>query len=362
MTSFTTITPYMNLVLPEPTLELGPAWASEVITALYLIDSHNHSPGQGEPVSSAGINVNADLTMSNFNLTNTRSIRFVNQTSPLSLSTDIGCIYESGGDFWYNNSIGQQVKITSGASLNAGAIGGIGGDYISSGALVFYTSGTQAYSMTVDGTNYANLLTGAVSIFQTGTTGFGITLQVPSLGANKILTLPAPPAVTSFLQITPTGVITSTTSTVGGITGSNIAAGTITESNLAPANYGISPSSGSGLLLGATSFTDVTNLSVTITTSGRPVRCQMQPDTIHAAGINSGAQGINIALVVDGVVTYIDTIDDAADNGSYYPVSMFQWFVPVLAAGSHTFKVQYKNAGSAAASTVSYATLVVMEV
>lgn len=207
--SFTTSTPYMNLTLPEPTLEPGPQWAVELNEAFTLVDSHNHSPGYGAPIVAASLDINSDLPFNNQNATLLRSARFSNQGSPLSLPSDIGALYVSGGDFWYNNLAGQQVKITAGGSLNAGAIGGIGGDYATAGALVSYIDATKSYLFTTDGTNYANMLSGAIKIYGSETSNFGVTLQAPSsLSASYILTLPTGlPAVQTALSVTSTGQI-----------------------------------------------------------------------------------------------------------------------------------------------------------
>ena len=226
---FTTSTPYMNLTLPLPTLEPGPQWASELNSALFLVDSHNHTPGQGAPLVSASLTVNGDLPFNDFNATILRSTRFFNNSSNLSLPADIGCLYEVNGDIWWNNALGQQVKITSGASLNAGAIGGFGGDYATSGALALYTSGITAYSFTQDGTNFADMRNGSVSIYRTGTSDFAVTLKVPSsLSASYNLTMPTGnPAATTALSVSATGQI------LAGVVGGTVA-------DVIP-NYGLIP-------------------------------------------------------------------------------------------------------------------------
>lgn len=207
--SFTTTTPFMNLVLPEPTLELGPEWAVELNAALTLVDSHNHSPGQGVPIVSSSININQDLPFNSNNATLVRSVRFASQSAPLALGTDLGCIYVSLGDFYYNNLSGQQVKITSGGTLNAASIGGIGGDYATSGALVAYTSSISTYIMTIDGTNYANVNSAQLNIFPEGTHTFSVGIAASnSLATTYTLTLPLSlPSSQTALSVTSSGQI-----------------------------------------------------------------------------------------------------------------------------------------------------------
>ena len=43
----TTTTTNMGLVLPTPGERLGPTWATDLNTALTLVDSHDHSSGKG---------------------------------------------------------------------------------------------------------------------------------------------------------------------------------------------------------------------------------------------------------------------------------------------------------------------------
>jgi hypothetical protein len=115
----TQTSPNMGIVVPVVSSELGPAWATELFNALIAtIDAHNHTSGKGVQVPTAGININADLGFGGFNATNFRSVRLANQGSPLALGPDIGCLYESGGELWYNDSSARQVKLTNTGNAN----------------------------------------------------------------------------------------------------------------------------------------------------------------------------------------------------------------------------------------------------
>src|SRR5580692_9573961 len=139
-------TPFMGLTLPTVGVTLGPEWATEVNAAFVQVDAHNHTTGQGVPIPTNGISLNADLPFYNFNATLLRSTIFVNNTAPLALVTDIGSLYVAGGNLYYNNTIGQQVQITQGAGLDASTVGGFGGDYGTSTASAFYTSATSTFT------------------------------------------------------------------------------------------------------------------------------------------------------------------------------------------------------------------------
>jgi hypothetical protein len=110
-------TPNMNLLLPTPTVTVGPTYAQENNDALTLVDSHDHTSGKGTRVPTAGMNINADLTFAGFNATTLRSVRLSTQGAALSVGSDVGCLYMVGNDLWWNSGTGQQVQITIGANL-----------------------------------------------------------------------------------------------------------------------------------------------------------------------------------------------------------------------------------------------------
>lgn len=200
-------TPNMGLLLPIPTVTPGPTYASENNDAFDVIDAHDHSPGKGVPVSSNGININADLTFAAFNATNLRSTQYINNGSPLSLPGDVNAVYVANGNLYYNNQLGQQVQITNGAALNATVIGGIGGDYTTSTALEFYTALTRTFTFWSAPNVPANLDAGSITIREIALSPNGITISSPTaLPADYTLTLPAAlPVSTSAVSVDPTG-------------------------------------------------------------------------------------------------------------------------------------------------------------
>lgn len=181
----------MGLALPVVSVEPGPTWASDLNTAFGLVDSHDHTSGKGLQIPTAGLNINADLSIGSFNLTTIRSARYNNQSSPLGVATDLNCVYVSSGNLYFNNSTGVQVQITSGAGLNAASIGGIGGDYTTSTALEFYTTATKTFTFWQNTNTYANIECGNLLIHEPAVSTNSITLKSPtSLGSSYIVTLP----------------------------------------------------------------------------------------------------------------------------------------------------------------------------
>src|ERR1035437_4897922 len=115
----TTTTTYMSLVLPNVGQELEPTASTDNNAAFTAVDSHDHSSGKGVKVPVAGIDINGDLDLNQFNLIQTRGVKFKNNISNLS-GTETNIFYDKAGDIWWNNSAGTAVQITAGASLNSG--------------------------------------------------------------------------------------------------------------------------------------------------------------------------------------------------------------------------------------------------
>lgn len=316
------ITPNMGLVLPTPTVTIGPLYADQNNQAFSVVDSHNHASGNGVPIPSAGISLDGDLPFNSNNATLLRSTRFDNQVSPLSLVSDIRCLYVSGGNLYYNNNIGQQIQITAGAALNATTIGGIGGDYATSTASLYYTSSQQKFTFTSAVNTPASIDAGPLTIRNLTVSSFGITISPPgALSADYGLTLfNALPASTKILTVDNAGnigavydvdnstlevssntiqvknlgitaakianaTITTTQIASNTILNGNIANDTITRAKLAAyTGQQISASCGAAVITSGL-YTAVTNLSVTITTKGGPIVIALLPD---GTGAGSG--------------------------------------------------------------------------
>lgn len=122
----TVISPNMGLPTPVVSDDPGPDWAQNVNSCLSIIDGHNHTPGSGVQITPAGISINADLPFNGNDATLLRSARFSAQGSPLMGATDLGCLYESGVDLYFNDGSGNQVRITQSGSVT-GATGTITG-------------------------------------------------------------------------------------------------------------------------------------------------------------------------------------------------------------------------------------------
>ena len=275
----------MGMLLPIPTKTPGPTYASENNDAFEVIDGHDHSPGKGLPIPSNAININNNLSFNGYSATSFRSTQYAEQTSPISLPTDLNSIYSVNGNLYWNNQIGQQVQLTSGAALNASSIGGIGGDYVGSGALEFYTSASKTFTFWSSTNTPANLDAGSLTIRPVLLNAFGITINAPlSLAANYSMVLPSALPSSSLPLVSDT----SGNLTFSQITGTAVANQTITQGLLAPRPTGTTVAAG-GLAISTSSGAYVLSsglavvLTVVITTTGRPVMIGLMPDTSGSA-------------------------------------------------------------------------------
>lgn len=218
------ITPNMSLVVPTVDKQAGPQYATDINGDLSIIDNHNHTTGLGAPIPVAAINYNADLSAMNNRLKLAKSLTFSPQSSPLNgITPDIGALYASGVDLYFNDGNGNQIRITQAGSL-AGTPGSISN--LTPPASVNFNSGTGEFVFQQAVNTPASLDAGSVTIRDETAGGNGITLNAPSsLGADASLTLPIPPGSTELLQIDSSGNITpSTTFTQASVpTGSMIA-------------------------------------------------------------------------------------------------------------------------------------------
>lgn len=368
--AFESTSPNMNLILPGVGLTAGPQYASDLNASLTIIDSHNHAPGSGVQITPAGIDINTDLSFQNNSATLVKEITFQTQ---LSLPTDLDAIYVSGVDLWYNDGNGNQIQITSAGSVNAGS-GSITG--LVSPASATYISGSQSFVWQSNVNTAANMDMGSAILRNITAGSEGITLSPPSaLASSYTITFPlaVPAANNTFLTMSTSGVISDNItvdgSTIqiignqitanigpGSITGSQIAAHTITESNLelrptsatATAGQMALSSSCGAFTSNATVYTDVTNLSISIVTTGRPVRIELTADGSNG-GISADNAFIGNTTTSTGATFWLAFLRGGSiiaqmatsnnSQGSTLPPGSFS-YMDYPAAGTYTYKVQ----------------------
>lgn len=267
----TIISPNMNLPVPIVGIDAGPDWANNLNACLNQIDAHNHTSGYGVQIPPGGLNINADLTFQSNNATALRSSRFTAQLVPLSTSSssDIGCVYVSGYDLYYNDIVGNQVRITSGGGV-AGSPGSI--TNLTAPASATYVSANQTFVWQSNTNVPANLDAASIILRNLTVNSKGLTLAPPSgMAADYSLILPALPLTTKILGCDSSGNINANVDADGttlqfnantlsvksaGITTTQIAANTIVKGNvnlasLFPKLYSITCSTSGTLVVGS---------------------------------------------------------------------------------------------------------------
>lgn len=153
------------------------------------------------------------------------------------------------------------------------------------------------------------------------------------------------------------------------VTTVKIVDGNVTKAKLAAVGQQLSASSG-GYSTTAGLYNPVTNLSCTITTSGRPVVIMLIPDGNGAVSSSFGgecASGdifIGTAAVIRGTTLIADFVAEIAavgtDPGILLPVSSICTVDPV-AAGTYTYHIEMKVFSAGMTARMNYAKLLVYE-
>ena len=343
-------TPYMNLNLPivGPLGTQGPDWATDINTALDLIDSHDHSPGKGKQLTLSSLIVNQPLQMNSFGITQIASLALDNLgTQP----TDANLIYEYNGELFFNDASANQVQLTSGGAINVSSLGAITGDYSTSSADLTYSDTTKTFSFYQSTGVYASVDQGPLKIYQNiPSSPYFVIKQSSSQTGNLDWTLPSSyPASTLPLKVSPAGElstgqiqtveigdgqITAPKMAVDSVDTTNIKDGSVTRQKFAPLAQQIS-SPVASYTNGTFSDITVPSLTVTLTTTGRPV----------VIGFSSGAifgYGRAVITIVENGTTAVTATEfglvSSVGELVYYGVGAFTTlYAP--SAGTYTYTV-----------------------
>jgi microcystin-dependent protein len=215
-----TLSPFMNLPIATVGSEPGPTYAFDVNNSFTLVDSHNHTPGQGVPVTPAGLNINTNLS---FQSNQAIALGATVYTALSAATSTLQAISVAPGsesptpiqDLWYTDSAGNKIQITAGGTL-AAAAAAIPGES--------YSAGTFYWKQGAGSTTPANFDIGSITLRpNVALTTFGVILGPPSSIASQYnVNLPILPTSTSFLAIDTSGNMSATISTTNGLTASNI--------------------------------------------------------------------------------------------------------------------------------------------
>jgi len=163
--------------------------------ALYTIDTHDHSTGQGSRITPSGLNINGDLTFNSNFATNASGYQFSLSAAP---SINNVIYIDTSGNLRYKNAMGDFSIMNAMGEIS----GGITGDYTSTNADVNYLDATKTYRFWQDASITANIDVGSVNIYENIVSANPITLQSPtSLASAYTLTLPTALAGSNNLAI-----------------------------------------------------------------------------------------------------------------------------------------------------------------
>lgn len=364
----TVITPNMNLSVPVVGQEPGPTWAIDINSCMSNIDTHDHSAGKGVLITPAGLNISTDLPYNNNNAISLRTVRFT--PNPTIGASDLNAAFVNGVDLYYVDGNGNQVRITQ-----SGAVAGTPGSIANlvSPASASYVSASskfvwQAAANTAADTDMRNVI-----LRNSTASSKGLTLQPPTaMGSDYSITLPALPGSTNIMTMDVSGnmgAVTNVDNSTLQIVSNVISVKKVTPAQFGPVGQQVSSSSGS-FITASTSYVDVTNLTVTITTFGNPIMLFLQSSAISADGLQitpSTTQGIFGISFVRGSTRLSDVLAGGANSTSNqeslnYPPGQFL-FLDVVAAGTYTYKVQGKVGSSGLQSlAVNGVSLVAYEV
>ena len=229
-TDYTSSSTYMNMPIPVVGQSPGPNYAQDINNCLTKVDSHDHSAGNGNLVTPAGLNITSQLQFNNNLVLNASGLNLATQSSVPSLVSTVYAATSSGNtELWYKDGSGTAVQLTKAGVVNSTA-SSIPGEAYSGGAFIW----TQTQSSLP--TTPASFSMGALTLqpISAGTT-YSHKIQVnPSLSGNLTLTLPAAnPSANSFMALDNSGNITAGPLISGGITSSNIGSGAVLGSNIA---------------------------------------------------------------------------------------------------------------------------------
>ena len=217
------ISPNMGLNVPVVSTTPGPQYAQNVNASLSKIDTHNHTSGQGVQVPTAGLNINSNLPMNSFGLTNASIVNFVSSLLP----ANNGTLYRNTNDLYFKDGAGNNVRITLNGSVNvSGAVGFTGLPFGTASAS--YNNSNQTFVFESATNTAANVDCGSVTLREVVAGAKGVTLSSPLALANDY-TMRMPPALpinTEALLVSSTGSITA------GGTANSLTATTVTGTNV----------------------------------------------------------------------------------------------------------------------------------
>lgn len=368
-------TRYMNMDLPIVEVTTGPEYAEMLNLALSeVVDAHNHTSGNGAPIPSSAMNINADLDFQQWAAINLESTQYTSQSAE---PDGTHFTYFLDADFYVVDGNGVSVRITENGAISAASFGGITGLVAPASA----SFATDTFTWLYDTDEYALMASGPLLLHRDGEVAPDrIKITPPAnLAAAYDLTLPgALPASNAYLYSDNAGTLAFTTTALASsvdtasiqplaVTTAKIAALNVTREKIEAVGQQVSSSCGTFDYSG-TSFTAVTNLNVSLTvTTTRPIVLTCVGDGTSASlGFRIEADTTNYTawsgkIVVSGAATadiaYFTGFQEplSTTGAMHWPPSTISTVYVPGGAGTYTFTVQIARVATSAPSTLAYA-------
>ena len=205
----------MGLDLPTVGVTAGPTYASKNNAAFEAIDDHDHSSGNGVQIPTAGINIDADISVNGFEIHDVDVVEFDGRLIASQVNRSIYFL-STNGEFYVRDGAGNIVQITSGGSLNASLLGGISGDYGSGNEDLTYSNSSKIYNFLQNTNHRAKIDTGDIRLFEpTSGISNAVSIKSPtSLAAAYSWILPGalPGSGTELVNVNSSGQLDTTAS------------------------------------------------------------------------------------------------------------------------------------------------------
>lgn len=166
--------PGLSGSIPVPLTTTGPEYAVDVGTILDAILDR-----WAQAIQTADIDIDNTLDMNAYRLSNVSGTLYIDHSASVSGGSFPRMTYFRDGQFYVNDTAGNEIQITDAGGLNASLLGGIGGDYTTTSADVSYVNASGSYFFNSAPNTAAQIDVGDVKIKDT-TSVFGVILNAPS--------------------------------------------------------------------------------------------------------------------------------------------------------------------------------------
>ena len=151
---------FMNLTLPEVSVAATTTWATQLNTAVTSIDSHNHTVGEGQRLTSASLNIDTDIAFGSYSIDTVQGINITPLASGLGVDNSM---YVKSGDLYFVDNASNDIGLTSGGGINLTGVGSIYGDYSDTDATVYYTDDYLRYTLEDSNSDPADIEVAAIA-------------------------------------------------------------------------------------------------------------------------------------------------------------------------------------------------------